>query len=52
MKKMVRVITWIAGAVAIVSACCLDSEHSWIPMVALVLSVAWLSLVAHATFER
>jgi hypothetical protein len=46
-NKLLKAITWIAGAAFIVSSVCLDSD-TWIPAAILLLSMGWLFLMALA----
>lgn len=44
---ILKTITWIAGILAMISACAVDSP-SWIPTIVFVVCMAWLAMFAYA----
>lgn len=49
--KILKIITVINLMIALLSACCLDSE-SWLPKIACLISSAWLLLIAIANTPK
>lgn len=49
--KILKIITVINLIIAILSACCLDSE-SWLPEILCLISSAWLLLIAVANTPK
>ena len=50
-NAIIKTITTIAVIVALLDACCLDS-NSWIPIVVLWICIVWICLVAVANFPK
>ena len=44
---ILKTISWIAGILALISACAVDSP-SWIPTIVFLVCMAWLFLFAYA----
>lgn len=42
--KMLKAMTWLAGILWCLSVCCLDSNTD-VPIVAVIISTAWLTLI-------
>lgn len=50
-NKVLKTITGITGVLAFLSIMCLDSE-SWIPVIVLIICMAWLGLFLYANKEN
>lgn len=46
MKRVIRIITYLAGILNLLSMMALDSECFWLPVVSALASTGWLLLIA------